>query len=210
MKIVKLVQSQKVADRWYVELDGGESLRVNLDMIAEFGLFTGRELDEDEGRRLKSRAEQGRIRERAMRMLSARAMSRRELTDKLVQKGEDPEAAGAVADRCVELGLIDDAAYAAMVAKHYCAMGYGRGKVRAELKRRGLDRELAESVLAELPEPDESLDRLIMKKLGGRQPDRKELKKLTDSLYRRGFGWEDIRSALQRYSAVMEDEYFAD
>ncbi|MBQ3404569.1 MAG: regulatory protein RecX [Oscillospiraceae bacterium] len=210
MKIIKLVQSRKAADIWYIELDDGGSLRVNLDIIAEFGLFTGRELDEDEVRRLKGRAEQGRLRERAMRMLSARNMSRRELTDKLVQKGEDPEAADAVARRCEALGFIDDAAYARTVAKHYCSMGYGRGKVKAELYRRGLDRELAMSVLEELPEPDETLDGLLMKKLGGRQPDRKELKKLTDSLYRRGFGWEDIRAALQRYSAVLEDEYFAD
>ena len=49
-------------------------------------------------------------------------------------------------------------------------------------------------------------DALLRQKLKGAQPDRKELKKASDALARRGFRWQDISAALRRYGAEIEDE----
>ena len=51
----------------------------------------------------------------------------------------------------------------------------------------------------------EAIDRFLQKKLMGRQPDRAERKKLSDALMRRGYGWEDIRSAMGRLG-IYPDE----
>ena len=43
-------------------------------------------------------------------------------------------------------------------------------------------------------------------RLKGREPDREALKKASDYLARRGFGWQDIAAALRRYGAEGEFE----
>ena len=58
--------------------------------------------------------------------------------------------------------------------------------------------------MAQAPAPDEKLDRLIASKL--RDPsDRDAVRKLSASLSRRGYSWEEIRSALGRVTDIEED-----
>ena len=85
------------------------------------------------------------------------------------------------------------------MVRHYSAKGYGVRKLRDELYRRGVPRELWEDALAEL-EPDTSgIDRLLAQKLRGAEPTRENLKRASDYLARRGFGWEEISAAIERY-----------
>ena len=51
----------------------------------------------------------------------------------------------------------DSEEYAAMIVRHYSAKGYGENRIKAELSRRGIARELWEDALVFLPEPDETL-----------------------------------------------------
>lgn len=106
----------------------------------------------------------------------------------------------------VRVGFIDDARYAAMVVRHYAAKGYGVGRVREELRRRKLDRELWDAALAELPEPDETVDALLRAKLRGKAADRDTIRKAGAALVRRGFTWEAVKAATDRYLAEMEFE----
>ena len=162
--------------------------------------------------------------ERAVGLLALRPLSRRELLDKLCapprpNKGKYPydklddapgrsapqsgrealrEQAEAVADRLTELGLLNDEEYARTVARHYAAKGYGPRKLRDELYRRGVPREYWEDALTEAETDDSQIDRLARQKLRGAEPTRENLKKVSDYLARRGYGWEEISSALER------------
>ena len=102
--------------------------------------------------------------------------------------------------------LLDDAQYAAMCVRHYAAKGYGPGKIRNELYRRGIARELWDEALEELPEQDDRIDALLRRKLKSDTPDRAELRKAADYLYRRGFGRDEIHAALARYSELSEED----
>lgn len=187
-----------------VVLDGGEEIASTLGAVTALRLFVGRELDEEALEELRAESVRALARERALTLVSRRQMSAKELKDKLRQKGVDPETAAWCADWLTERGLLDEEAYAAAVVRHYAAKGCGAGRVRAELSRRGIPRELAEDALAAMPEAEEKLDRLIAAKL--RDPnDRGEVRRLSASLYRRGFSAEEIRSALRRVSADYED-----
>ena len=137
---------------------------------------------------------------KALALLDRRDMSRKELTDKLLQKGETPEAVAAAADRLEELGFLNDGRYAALVVRHYAGKGYGPARVRQELQRRGVPRELWDAALEQL-EPDPGrLDRLLRQRLRGRDAaDRAERRRAADYLLRRGYGWEEVREALDRY-----------
>ena len=67
-----------------------------------------------------------------------------------------------------------------------------------------VDRALWDEALEELPDPAEILDRLI-KRRGGDLSDRRELKRISDGLMRRGFAWGDVKDALRRYTEIEED-----
>ena len=97
-------------------------------------------------------------------------MSVKELTDRLKEKGESPENAEDAAAWLQELHLLDDAQYAAMCVRHYAAKGYGAGRIRSELYRRGIPRELWDDALQELPEQDDQIDTLLRRRLRSDTP----------------------------------------
>ena len=140
------------------------------------------------------------IKDRAFRILEMRDHSAYELKNKLVQKGEDPDETEECVAWLEEMGVIDDGRYAAAVVRRYVAKGYGAGRIRLELSRRGIDRELWDGAFEEMPEEKEALDKMVQAKLQT-LPDRKELKKFTDKLLRRGFSWDEIKEALDRNRA---------
>lgn len=140
------------------------------------------------------------IKDRAFRILELRDHSAKELKNKLIQKGEDPDESAECVAWLEEIGVIDDERYAAAVVRRYVAKGYGAGRIRTEFTRRGIDRELWENALEEMPEEKDALDKMVQAKLET-LPDRKELKKFTDKLLRRGFSWDEINEALNRNRA---------
>ena len=99
---------------------------------------------------------------------------------------------------------MDDESYAAAVTRHYAAKGYGPGRIRGELSRRGIDRELWDGALDQMPDNSGKLDKFIAARL--KDPtDRDQVRKVTAALYRRGHSWEDICAALRRFDAEPEE-----
>ena len=139
---------------------------------------------------------------RALRLLEQRDYSRKELILKLTQKGEPLEDAEAVADRMIELGVVNDERYSRMLVRHYASKGYGVCRIKQELYRHGIHTDLWEEAMEELPSQEETLDKLFRKKLSS-NPDKAEIKKATDALLRRGFSWSEIYACRQR----VLDEY---
>ena len=140
-------------------------------------------LDDAAADRLLAAARKGRLREKALALLTARPMSRRELIDRLTACPRDREKppladeaqAAETADWLERLGLLNDAEYARTVVRHYSAKGYGPYKVRDELYRRGVARELWEDALAETADPCVAIDAFLRQKLKGAPTDRREL-----------------------------------
>ena len=148
-------------------------------------------------------AEKNPLLEKAVSLLNYRAHSRKELADKLKQKTGCGEAElNNVLDRLEELGFLNDRTYAAAVVRSCSRKGYGAQRARSELSRRGIPKELREEALAEMPETDAALERLIRSKL--RDPsDRDEVRKVTAAMVRRGFSWDEIRRAIENVQCEM-------
>lgn len=135
-----------------------------------------------------------------------RPRSEKELRDRLAQKGCAPEDMETVVTLCLDYGFINDREYAGMIVRHYTAGGYGPGRIRMELKRRGVPPELWDEALEELPADTDAIDRLLAARLRGKDPgDRKERDKAASALFRKGYSWEDIRAAMERYRNHDED-----
>ena len=229
MIIQKLEPSKHKEGRWLVWLEDGSPVRIGEGDVVSLGLYAGKELSDAEAEALTAAEQRSRLMERAVGLLSLRPMSRRELLDKLcapsrpkkgkypydkLDDGPDPEVlraqmealreqAEGVADRLTGLGLLNDGEYAHMVARHYAGKGYGLRKLRDELYRRGVPREYWEDALAEMETDERQIDKLARQKLREAEPTRENLKKVSDYLARRGYGWEEISSALER----IREEY---
>lgn len=205
MRITRIENSKHVQERVLVYLEEGDPLRITQNELLQFGLYQGMDLSPDLVIQLQNTGRRSESRAAAARMASGRMLSRKELTDRLNRKGVDPDTAEETADWLEALGAVDDAAYAGVIARHYAASGYGPGRVRQELQKRGIPRELWEDALSQLPDSADAIDGFLKKKLGGRTPDRAMLKKLSDALLRRGFSWNDIRPALNRLGGEIEE-----
>ena len=66
-------------------------------------------------------------------------------------------------------------------------------------------RRLWDDALQELPEQDDQIDTLLRRRLRSDTPDRDELRRASDYLYRRGFGRDEIRAAIARYQDNFEE-----
>ena len=206
MEITTIVSAMRQTSpgRVTVTLCGGEEIKTTLNVVTDLRLYAGRELDGEELKELRAASASALARNRAMELLSRRPMSEKELIDKLIRKGEDEETAADCARWLRENGFLNDESYAAAVARHYAAKGYGPGRVRAELSRRGVDRELWDDTLEAMPENTDKLDRFIAARLSDPE-DRDQVRKVSAALYRRGYSWEEIRSALRRFNAETEE-----
>ena len=180
-------------------LEGGDLLRITEGELLRFGLSAGLDIDAETVVELQRSAARSETRVRAANMVSARPLSRRELTKRLCEKGAAEADAEETADWLEEIGALNDGDYAAMLARHYSGAGYGEAKIRDELYRRGVPRELWEEALSALPEAQETIMRMIAQKTKGRALDEKGRKRLSDMLLRRGFAWRDVRAALARF-----------
>ena len=134
----------------------------------------------------------------ALRLLDKRDVSRKMLLDKLSEKGITPEDAAEVADWLCDLGVINDARFAGLVVRHYAAKGYGKRRICEELFRRGIDKELWDEALEELPEEDDAPVRLLRAKLRGEKPEGDALRRACAFLQRRGYSWEEISRAVEQ------------
>jgi regulatory protein len=192
-------------DKLLLHMEDGSALRCGLQEMLDFGLRSGLELAEEEEEKLRDACAWWEVRRKAAALAAERAMSAGELKRKLRQKGAPPELAEKAADRLLELGVLDEGAYAAMVARHYAAKGYGRMRVEQELRRRELPRELWADALEAMPDSRETLDELVRKRLGNAPADKAARTKLASSLVRRGYGWEEVRAAMERAAGDFGD-----
>ena len=202
MKINSIRQSSP--GRFCVCLEDGSEIKSTLAAVTDLRLCSGRELDDEELEELRLCSLRSLARERALEYLSQRQMSRRELKTKLLKKGMDEDTADYCVQWLSERQLIDEESYAAAIVRHYAAKGYGAGRIRQELQRRGIDRELWEEAMTQLPEDSSKLDRFIASRLTDPE-DQAQLRKISAALFRRGYSWEEIRSAIRRFQAGDED-----
>lgn len=205
-RIERIQPSLHKKDRVLVYLTGGRLLRITPEELLRFDLRPGMDLAEDVLEELNRAAARSLTRQQAAEMAGRRMLSQKELSDRLVKKGTDPQEAQETARWLADLGAVDDAAYAGVIVRHYAAMGYGPGRVRQELQRRGIPQELWDDALALLPEGEEAIERFIRSKCKGKPLDRETQRKLAAALQRRGFSWQDIRPVLNRLGEEMAEE----
>ena len=197
--VAKITPSGKVKDRFYIDFSDGSSLTVTINQIADHSIFTGRVFDDEEYELLEKDSAKENARGKALRLLGTRPMSRKKISDKLLQKGIDSLSVEDTADWLEKIGAVNDEEYAGQIVRHYSAKGYGIGRIRDELYRRGVPKDLWEDALNQMPETDDTVYRLLLSKLRSDEPTKEEISKAANALYRRGFSWDEIKRAINRF-----------
>lgn len=206
MVIQELKPSQRVKGRWLAVLEDGSILRIGENQVIDFALYAGKELSDEEAEQLLAQTGREARKEKALELLSRKPQSRWELERKLAEWGAQEDECADVCDRMEQLGYLNDGEYAARVVRHYSAKGVGPAKVRDELYRRGIPRELWQEALDQSDDPAEAIDAFLAKKLAGKTPERQNLKRAADALARRGYAWSDISDGLRRYGAETGED----
>lgn len=205
MKVERIERSKHKQERVLVYLEGGDLLRVTEDELLHFGLHIGLDISPEDVVQLQNAGARSETRVRAANMISARPLSKKELTRRLSEKGASERDAEETADWLESIGALDDAAYAAMLVRHYGAQGYGAARIRDELFKRGVPRALWDGALAGF-DAGESAVRFVRARLRGKIPDEREKQRLFAALQRRGFSWGEARDALAAVHAEIECE----
>jgi len=204
-RIVKTERLKNLSGRYVLHFEDDTKLTVSEALVARFSLFAGRELEAQELKKLKSEIKKQGARAKAAAMVGARPLSEKELKRKLVEKGNSAEDAEDASSWLREMGAVNDAEYASTLVSHYTARGYGKAKIKDEFFKRGIPRDIWEEALSGYTAHEESISRFIESRLR-KGADRKELKRVSDALYRRGFSWEEIQNALAKYTTDFPEE----
>lgn len=131
-------------------------------------------------------------REIALRQLTAKDRTREELARALARRNVPADAARVVLDRFEEVGLIDDARYAANLVESVQRRPRSRAVVRKELSDRGVAVETVEDAIADLDADTErdaalGLAQRKAKAVSG-LPGPVAFRRVAGALARRGFG----------------------
>lgn len=179
-------------------------MRLYRQTMEDFCIYPGAELTEEQFSELQKAASAMSAKMRAVRIVSASSVSKRDLEQRLIQKGEDPEQAAAAVHWMEELDLLDDRKTAEQIVNRCIRQGYGISRAKQVLYEKKIPKALWEHVLADYPSQTEKIMDFLRSKLGDNW-DPKELKRAIDAAMRRGHSYPEIRKALNILQADTDD-----
>ena len=208
MRIDSLKNSPDRAGRYWVTFDDGTKLGLYRQTVEDFGLYIGKELTEEEKAQLLTAAGKMSAKMRAVRIVSAASVSKRDLEERLVRKGEDPEQAREAVQWMEDLHLGDDRNTAEAVVHSCISKGYGLQRAKQALYEKRIPKQYWEEVLEDYPDQNERIEKFLLSRLDG-DCDQKQIKKAGDALIRRGHSYGTIRRVLNNLS-FDSDDYIED
>ena len=204
MKVESLKTAPDRAGRYWVTFDDGSKMGLYHQTVEDFALYSGKELDEQEAEALRTAAGQMSAKMRAVRIVSAASVSRRDLEARLVRKGEDPQQAKEAVAWMEDLHLVDDRATAEQVVSSCISKGYGLMRAKQALYEKRIPKEYWDEALADYPDQTEKITAFLKSRLDA-DSDEKQVRRAVDALIRRGHNYGTIRRALDALSFDTED-----
>jgi len=205
MRIDRLASAPDRAGRYLVCFGDGTTMRLYRQTVEDHGLYSGKELTPQQMERLVSDAGRMSAKMRAVRIVSATSVSRKDLEDRLIQKGEDAVYAKEAVRWMEELHLVDDKNTAEQVVHSCISKGYGLARAKQALYEKRIPKEYWDEALADYPDQNEKIRAFLRSRLDARS-DRRDVKKAVDALLRRGHSYGSIRRELDRMD-VDRDEF---
>jgi regulatory protein len=197
-KVTALKADRRRRQRVHVYLDGVWALSLSAGVAA--GLQVGQSLTGEAVERLEKREALRDATRRAMRLISRRPRSERELRQGWERRGVAPEVQQAALEQLRESRQVDDCAFAAAWVENREAFRPRSARaLRAELQRKGVSDDAIASALAGVDESEaayRAAQRFARRAEGLTEEEFQ--RRVGGQLARRGFEWETIRAAVRR------------
>ena len=142
----------------------------------------------------------------AMYYLGSRARTVRQVEEYLTKKEHDEHTIAQVMEKLIEYKLLDDEAYARRYIETRKSTS-GKYLLRQKMKQQGLDEDTIAEAIEEIPfeEQVEAAKSLLEKKLA--HDEREDaLRRAVQSVMRRGFSYDAVRAAADRYKEELQWE----
>jgi regulatory protein len=181
-----------------VEIDGVRFGSITREVAAREGLVVGQPVDAELQERLGVAADLEAAFRTVLRALEVRSYARADLGRRLRRKGHAVAAVEAALARAVDLGLLDDTAFARTYVETRAARGRGPSRLTRDLLAMGVERSLIDhAVAAQWPEGSDrsavplALARKRVSQLGS-LPRQTKRRRLVAYLARRGFTGREV------------------
>ena len=187
-----------------MKFEDESSMRLYRQTVEDFGLCTGKDLSDEEMESLRNAAGQMSAKMRAVRIVSASSVSKKDLQQRLVRKGEDPAQARKAVEWMSNLNLLDDAKVAEQVVARCISKGYGLARAKQALYEKKVPKEYWDTALEDYPDQSEKIEDFLRSRLDADSGE-KDVKKAIDALLRRGHSYGTIRRALNELRFETEE-----
>lgn len=194
MRIDSVSQSPDRTGRYLVKFSDGSTMKLYRQTIEDFRMYPGMELENLDALRESAGASSAKM--RAVRIISASSVSKRDLEARLVRKGESEEQAKEAVKWLSDLNLVDDRQTARQIVESCVRKGYGMARAKQTLYEKQIPKHLWEEAMEDYPDQCERIVELLRSKL--RDPDDpKQVKRAIDAALRRGHSYGDVKRALE-------------
>ena len=205
MRIESISPKPDRAGRYYVRLEDGSSIRLYRQTVEDHHLYAGLELTQQQLEALREDAGVMSAKMRAVRIVAASAVSKRDLQQRLERKGENPQQAREAVEWMEALHLVDDRETARQVVSRCADRGYGLARAKQALYEKKIPKEYWEEALADFPDQTEAILAYLHNKLD-EDSDQRDVRRVTDGLLRRGHNYGEIRKALRMLNSDYDLE----
>ena len=198
-KITSLKQGVRNPERVNVYVNDKFSFSLDVSQVVDFKIKIGRTVSEEQLAEFKKASEFGKLYQRALEWVLVRPRSEKETRDYLYRKIFEKKLDKKYIDRIIEKlknkNYVNDENFARYyVENRFVKKGVSRKRLKMELMKKGVSRDIIEEVLAASDRSDEEeILKIIAKKRA-----KYDNEKLTTYLCRQGFSYELSRELVAR------------
>ncbi len=201
MAKITRIKAQKNKKRVNIYLDGKFAFGLDADNFLKAGLKVGKKLTQRQVDDLVFKNEFQKLLNRALRLISRRPRSEKEIRDYLRKRKSPPRLIDSVIKKLKQLRQVNDLEFARWWVEQRTAFR-PRGKfgLTMELKQKGIDKTIIEKTIKKVNELPLA-NKLAQKKLKTYKnlPREEFYQKMSAFLARRGFSWETIKKVVAKY-----------
>ncbi len=201
--VTKIEPQVRSVDRFSVFIDDEFAFGISDFDLYNLKIRVGDIIDENRLLEIENIINIDKCKNYAVSLVSRKMYTKKEITDKMIQKGFSSTAISEVISLLEEYAYIDDNVYAKLYVREYLKK-YGSKKLSYNLKLKGIPDDIINDVLMDFDNKKE-LYNLIDKKAKGNLNDPKECARIVRQFLSKGFEYEDIKSCLDSLKIRRED-----
>jgi len=210
-KIITKIETQKKnPKRRSVFIDGKFAFGLDEEVLYKLGVKKGDSLTEQQIQKITKEERKKEAKDVALKILSFRRRTEKQVKDKLQKKGFDEKTIKATIDKLKEFDLINDLEFATAWVKDRLAFKpRGKKLLKQELWKKGIKKEMIEQVTEELCQDEDKSALELLEKIKKRYKDlepKAAKRRMFNFLLRRGFSYEVARQVLAQITQSLVDQ----